>query len=154
MRNEIIGLLFWFLFALYIAVESYRLDLGRFNEPGAGYFPFGAAALLALISLSLLVKTLRKRKLNKTELAVPGERLNWQDLIVTFLCMLAYIWFFNSLGFVLCTFVLMFILILVVGRSTLPISLVAAFLITAASYLLFETLLDADFPRGFLEAFF
>jgi hypothetical protein len=36
------GNLFWLLFSLITCMESYRLSLGSINQPGPGFFPFGA----------------------------------------------------------------------------------------------------------------
>jgi hypothetical protein len=51
---------FWLLFSIYIAFESCRLDLGDWHMPGPGYFSFGAALLLGMMSLLVLIKTLLK----------------------------------------------------------------------------------------------
>lgn len=59
-RLDIYSSAFWLVFSIYIAFESYCLDLGNWHIPGPGYFSFGAALLLGVMSLSVLVKTLLK----------------------------------------------------------------------------------------------
>lgn len=149
-NKDIFSKIFMMLFAIYISIESYRLGLGKWSMPGPGYFPFIAGVVLGTISLSLLVQTLLKASLKSLKLTEPTERLNWQNIILTLSGMLTYVFLINWVGFVLCTFLLMVFLIWAVGRRHWSIALIAAGSITLASYLLFEVLLDAQLPRGFL----
>lgn len=54
--------MFWLVISLVIAVESYRLCVGRLHAPQAGFLPFVASLLLGVLSLSLLFSARRKRK--------------------------------------------------------------------------------------------
>ena len=152
--------LFWLLFAIYISIESYHLGLGRWNMPGAGYFPFMAGVLLGGISFSLLVKALLKVSVGKpslekasTKLNESESPLNWHNIILTLAGMLVYIPLLHWLGFVLSTLLLMVFLIRAVGRQGWFVSIIAALSVTLASYLIFELALDSQLPKGILESF-
>lgn len=149
-RKNLFSVAFWLLFSIYIAIESYRLGLGKWSLPGPGYFPFVTSVLLGMISLSLLVKTLLRSSLGKKEVADLPARLNWQNIVLTLVGMFVYVFLLDWMGFVLCTFFLMIFLILAVGRWRWFVSLIAALSITLVSYLLFEVLLDSHLPKGFL----
>lgn len=155
-RKDFFSTLFWLIFAICIAIESRRLGLGKWSTPGPGYFPFGAGILLGLISLSILIKSLLKPPLKKMPTVVTQleERLNWQSVMLTLTGMLFYVFLFYRLGFILCTFLLIAFFVWVIGRRNWFVSFIAALFTTAASYLLFEILLDAQLPKGVLELFF
>ncbi len=155
-RKDFFSTLFWLIFAICIAIESRRLGLGKWSAPGPGYFPFGAGILLGLISLSISIKSLLKKPFKKTApvLTHPQEHSNWQSLVLTLLAMLFYVFLLNWLGFILCTFLLIAFYVWVIGKHNWFVSFIAALLTTAASYLLFEIVLDAQFPKGVLELFF
>ncbi|MFB3884087.1 MAG: tripartite tricarboxylate transporter TctB family protein [Thermodesulfobacteriota bacterium] len=154
-RRDFFSTFFWLIFAICISIESYRLGLGTWSAPGPGYFPFGAGILLGLISLSILIKSLLRLPLRKKPSNVIHleERPNWQRVILALTGMLFYVFLFYRLGFVLSTFLLIAFFVWVIGRRSWFVSFIAALLTTAASYLLFEILLDAQLPKGILERF-
>lgn len=155
-KKDFFSTLFWLLIAIFIAIESCRLGLGKWSRPGPGYFPFGAGILLGLISLSILIKALLKAPFGKMPTVVTHleERPNWQSVILALIAMLFYVFLFYRLGFVLCTFLLIAFFVWVIGKRNWFVSFIAALFTTAASYLLFEILLDAQLPKGVLEPFF
>ena len=155
-RKDFFSTLLWLIFATVISIESCRLGLGKWSMPGPGYFPFGAGILLGLISLSILIKSLLKVPFKKmaTVLPHPQERPNWQSVVLTLVGMFLYVLLLNRLGFVLCTFLLIAFFVWVIGKRNWFGSFTAALFTTAASYLLFEVLLDAQLPKGILELFF
>jgi hypothetical protein len=63
--------LFFILFSLYVCIESWRLGVGSFFRPGAGFFPFYSGALLGVLSLALALFTFRGK-------AEEGE--SWTDV--------------------------------------------------------------------------
>jgi putative tricarboxylic transport membrane protein len=138
---------FWFLFAIYVSIESYRLGLGNWDMPGPGYFSFGGALLLGIISLSVLIKTLRKWSEQKIPIA-PPERLRWENAILVLGAMLVYVFLFERIGFILCTFLLMLFFLRVVAPQRWFKAIMVAFFVTLGSYLLFKVLLNIQLPKG------
>ena len=154
LKNTIRGLdifsgLFLLLFAIFIAVESYRLGLGEWNNPGAGTFAFGAALLLGIMSLSVFVKGLRKR--SEKEISISdSERLQWQNVVSVLTGMIVYTFIFDKIGFILTTFLLMGFLLRVVTPQHWFVTILIAFFCAVGSYLLFNVLLGAELPKGIL----
>lgn len=155
-RKSVYSSLLFLLFSVYISIESYRLGLGTSRTPGPGIFPFIAGVALGVVSLSLLFGTLLTEPLKKmvAEHGEDSEPMNWQNIFLTLAAMLVYVAIFSWLGFVLSTFLIMIFLVWAVGGARWHVSLVTALSITIASYLLFEIALDAQLPKGVLEALF
>ena len=148
-RLDIYSSGFWLLVSIYIAVESSRLDLGNWHTPGPGYFSFGAALLLGVMSLSVLVKALLKSPKGET-LAVAPEEVHWQNVVLVLASMFFYVLLLNSVGFVLCTFLLLVFFLLGVSRQRFLTAILIASLVTIGSYIVFDILLDAQLPKGIL----
>ena len=62
---------FWLLFSGYICVESFRLPLGSFRDPGPGFLPLLVGILLALVLTSAC--TLRASKPPATQATATSE---------------------------------------------------------------------------------
>jgi len=112
--KDILSALFWLLFAVYIAIESYYFDLGKGSMPGPGYFPFSAALLIGIISLLFLLKTLRKKTSKEIPISLPKGR--WQNVVLSLVTLIVYVFLLNWIGFVFCTFLLGVFFLRVVGQ--------------------------------------
>ena len=130
-----------------VCLKAYQLRLGNISNPGAGLIPFGVAALLFLMSIGLWLKSLLEVKKGYQERQV-FKGIQWGRVVLVLCALLGYGIAFNFLGFHICTFLLMILLLGVVGHLkwwlTITISLVTVF----CSYLIFEAWLGCPFPRG------
>ena len=136
--------LFFILFSLYVCVESWRLGIGGFFRPGAGFFSFYSGALLGVLSVILGFLACRE----KVEKAEP-----WTDLgntVAVSLALLGFALLFTWLGFVVTTFLFIFFLLRAVERRGWLFAAGAALFITAAFYLVFGLWLKAQLPAGIL----
>jgi putative tricarboxylic transport membrane protein len=138
---------FWLLFSIYIAVESYRLGLGNWHDPGPGYFPFGAAMLFVGMSLTVLIGSLNRAPALKTA-AGSGEKTRSGNVIMVLSAMVLYTLLLNSIGFVLCTFLIVVFFVRVVGLKRWTSSILTALCLSIGAYLLFSFFLKAPLPRG------
>lgn len=114
--------------------------------PGPGYFPFGAGLLFGIISLSVMLSAFRK-----VPEEIPRkspEKLQWQNIVLIIVGMLAYILCFNKVGFILCTFLLVVMFIRIVSHWRWVNSIIIALSITLAFHFLFDVLLNAQLPMG------
>ncbi len=147
MKKDIFTSIFWLIFAVYFSIESYRLGLLEGKAVGPGYFPFGCSLFCGIISLYILVKAIRKIS-SKQTLIIAREPLHWQNLASVMVAMLVYILFFNKIGFVLCTFLIVVFFTHVVAKQPWFGSLIIAFVTTLASVVIFKMLLEVPLPRG------
>jgi putative tricarboxylic transport membrane protein len=136
--------LFFVLFSLYVCFESWRLGIGSFFRPGAGFFPFYSGAVLGLLSLILGFLAFR----GKME-----EAESWTDMgntVTVSLAVLGFALLLTWLGFVITTFIFILFLLRAVERRALLFSAGTALFISAAFYVVFALWLKAQFPAGIL----
>lgn len=136
--------LFFSLFSLYVCFESWRLGVGSFFRPGAGFFPFYSGALLGLLSLILGLVAFRG-KVEKAE--------SWTDVgntVTVSLALLGFALLLTWLGFAITTFLFILFLLRAVERRGSLLSAGAALSISAAFYLVFGLWLKAQLPAGIL----
>ena len=144
--------LFLLLFAVATLLGSVRLGLGKTSAPGPGFLPFWGGTVLFLTSLIQFLSNVFS-KTKKTELGLrrglftePG----WRKVLYVILALAVYAFFFESGGFLICTFFLMIFLLALTEARRWPVVLMGSLLITFLSYLLFEKVLMVGFPKGVL----
>src|SRR4030042_2384596 len=59
--------LFCFLFSLFVSYESYKLGLGTLRQPGPGFLFFWTGIVTAILSLTIIVMSLKKRSPGEAE---------------------------------------------------------------------------------------
>ena len=136
----------------YTAYQASNLPIGRLGSPQAGFFPLLLAALLAVLALIILGQSAikgknREKNQVKTTFVEPG---NWKRVIVTLGTLFAFVVFFEFLGFLISTFLLIAFLLWGSGtRKYSEVALVAS-LTSLISYLIFIILLKTPLPSGIL----
>jgi hypothetical protein len=147
---DLFSSLFWFVFSIYVLIESYRLGLGKWDEPGPGYFPLGAALLLGVTALSVMVKAMSK--ISEREVSpVPVEKSRWQKVPMVLFLMLLYSLGLKTMGFVLCTLLLYIFFLKMVMPQPWVKTIAVALSVTLGAYLLFNVFLKAQLPMGILS---
>ena len=126
---------------------AYRLKLGTVREPGAGLIPFGVAALLGLMSMGLSVKSLFEVTKEYQEKQI-FKGIEWGRIVLVLFTLVGYGIAFNSLGFHICTFLLMILFLGVGGRLKWWLAITLSLLITFCAYITFEAWLGCPFPKG------
>ena len=148
MKKEFLAAGFWLLFSAYASVEALRLRLGSGNKPGPGFFPFGAAIAVGIIALSRLVKA--RGEAPSTNMAGGSAASETKKILCAVGGLVAYALFLESLGFLLCTFILIALFLkAVAGRSWLS-TLSFALSVTLTAHLIFNVALRAQLPSGVL----
>jgi putative tricarboxylic transport membrane protein len=144
--------LFLLLFAVATLLGSVILGLGKMGSPGPGFLPFWGGAVLFLTSLiqflTIVFSKTKKIELQSQKgfLAEPG----WRKVIYVMFALAIYTFFFESGGFLICTFFLMIFLLRVIETRRWHIVLIGSLLITLVSYIIFEKGLTAGLPKGVL----
>jgi putative tricarboxylic transport membrane protein len=130
-----------------IAIGSLRYEWGTLDSPGAGFLPFFAGAGMAGFSAVTLLQSLRRGWLPLRE-AWKGAQ--WLRPAIVTACLLLYSAFLRDLGFLISTGILMIYLYRVLEPSGWKETFFAALATTLGFYLVFQTLLHAQLPRGML----
>jgi putative tricarboxylic transport membrane protein len=152
MKKEIIASTFWLIFSCYFAVESYRLGLSMAHRPGPGFFPFIATVGIGLIAASRLIAHLRKNSPDSSaEENLGGE---WGVVAIAIAGIIAYALLLDTLGFLVCTFLLVAFYLKVIATRRWLVSLSFAATVALAAHLFFNTLLKAELPTGLLSGLF
>ena len=142
MSRDLTSSLFWLAFAIFFSIESLtQLKLGTLHQPGPGFFPFWAGVVLGLLSLILLLNSLR----NQERLSLSGLK-SWKLLLVAG-ALLAYLLLLETLGFVTITFLFLFLLLRLEYKGWV-FSAVSALLGALASYAIFQLWLKTQLPTG------
>jgi putative tricarboxylic transport membrane protein len=140
--------LFWLVFALLTCIESYRLKLGVVTKPGPGFFPFGAAFLILILSLIALFQLIGKK--DTPEKAMREEPFRWWNIVIILATIPAYALSLEKIGFLINTFLFISILLKVVEPQTWKTSILWGLITSIAANLVFNVLFQAQIPSGIL----
>ncbi len=143
------SLSFILVLSIFISFGSIPLKLGTLANPGPGFFPFVAGAILGILSLASLIERIFSS-------SGKGEKSSWpakggiRRLIQTSLALIFYVLFLEKAGFILITFCLLTFLFWRVGYQRWHVSFAGGLLFTLFFYFLFRVLLQVPFPKGWL----
>ena len=140
--------LFWLLFSLVICVESYRLKLGTINNPGPGFFPFGAGLIMLILSLVALFQSTAGRK--KVEKTTPQEPVRWWNIVIILAAITAYAFSLEKIGFLINTFFFICLMLKVVEPQTWKTAIIGGLITSIAANLVFNVIFQTHIPRGIL----
>ena len=139
--------IFLMIISVGTCILSYRLGLGDIHNPGAGLIPFGTAAILGLMSIGLCLRGLFEIIKGRQEWEV-FKGVEYSRVILVLFSLLGYGIAFNFLGFRICTFLLMILLLGAVGRLKWWLTLGISLFTTWCAYLIFVVWLGCPFPVG------
>jgi putative tricarboxylic transport membrane protein len=148
-RSDRFSALFFFALAIFICQQSMGIGVGTLHRPGPGLMSFGAGAAIGLLSLAFLIQTFFSKKgpAEAEQDGGPGGTVRTVSICVSlFIYTIAVSW----LGFVLSTLLFVLFLFRTVESESWWRSVMKAFLVTIANYLVFVVWLGVNLPRGFL----
>ncbi len=144
-RHDLITSTVGFFAGLFVILYAVQYDLGTADMLGPGFMPF----LSGILICSFATITFLKAYLDKS-----GERkevwgnIRFRKLIFVLFMLFFYTLLIERVGFILCTFFLIVFLIRFVDPQTWLTSLLGGGLSSILLYLLFETWLKAQLPKG------
>ncbi len=144
MRRNKGAIVFWLVFGLLIAEESWRLKLGTFRKPDSGLFPFLIGLLIATFSVIALAQGRSKEPEKEQE----RDKLNYRNMVLCILSLYAYALLFEWLGFIPSTFLLIVFFLKFIEQKGWILVITASSLASVVSYAFFELWLRAALPKG------
>jgi len=138
--------LLWLALAFYIGIESLRLPLGSWRDPGPGFLPLGAGIGLAILSLTVFSQA-RFRTEGRTRKGWYSQE-RWKSLLVILGVLFGYALFLDFLGFLVSTFLLLVMLFRFVEPQRWIVAIGGSALASIASYIVFEVWLKTQLPKG------
>lgn len=155
-RGEAVLGAFCVAFFSYMFYEAVKLHgVGRFGEVGSGFWPMLSLGVAVILSLCWLVSTLaasageKGRSAEKSTpetIAEAGSRR--KKVAFSILSILGYIVIMPWIGFVLSTFLFIPVFALGLGERRKMVLIIAPFLITAITVLVFAKFITISFPKG------
>jgi len=142
--------LFWLIFSVCVSYESYRLGLGTLHQPGPGFLFFWTGIVTALLSLIVVLTSLKKRSPEEGQEPLSGKR-NVTKIVLVLLSLFLYALLMERLGFLIVTLLFFIFLLGVIERKRWSFAVLVSLIVTALSYLVFETGLQSQLPKGLLE---
>lgn len=131
---------------LYLVYEALNLKFGTFRRPGPGFYPTVLALLLAGTSGTVFFRSLRSRD----GLLPVSFGARTVDIGITIGAIIAYAAVLEAGGFLLCTFALVLLLLVGIGKVAWLRATVVALVGTVGFYVIF-TQLGIPLPKGILE---
>ena len=124
-----------------------KYKLSHFGSPGAGFFPFLFGLVLIGFSTILLISSIPEFK-KPSEKFFP-QKDSFRKILMAVMALLVYILVLPHSGFLLITFLFIVFTLRFIEPAKWTSTLLAAFLTTAISFVLFELWLGVQLPRGF-----
>jgi putative tricarboxylic transport membrane protein len=149
MRKEEGSSLVWLGLAVLICIGSLRLSLGSFKNPGPGFFPFIAGAVVGVLAIAIYIQA-RRTAASAKQTAQPlwTNPGGVKKIVLTTIALLVYAACMNYFGFLVSTFIFFVFLLRTIEPQRWGLVLVESLLASGVSYLIFEIWLKAQLPRG------
>lgn len=147
MNWDILASIIFAIFSILMALQSTGYGLGKFGDPGAGFFPFFSSICIGILSLANLASQLRRSGTQKNLELRMGPF--WQKAFYSIGFSLLYVsilW--DRLGYIISTTLWLVIIFRVGGIKSWKKNLTITIVIAITSYLLFEKLGDCNLPKG------
>ncbi len=150
MNAERVGSVFWLAFGLVSIYGSSLLGLGTMREPGSGFLPFLAGCFICVMAVSVLAYSFAQKGAAHVKLGAVWDGVNWHRPLIISVLILGFILVLEKIGFILSSFLLIFILLKSVERFSWGKAILIPLLTMGCTYLLFDVFLKATLPKGFL----
>ncbi len=149
-KTFFISNLVWIGFAAIVCFGGLKLGFGSFHQPQAGFMPFLSGLVLGLLALvDLISGVLNHWKGEKADREI-WANIHWGKLLLTLVILFIYTVFFNTLGFIIATVLLLLFLYRVMEPRPWWVVVVASIITTGLFYVGFKIGLESQLPGGFL----
>jgi hypothetical protein len=149
--GDLASSLFWLVLSVAAFIGGYQMGAGTVRVPDGGFMPLVASALLGVLSLVLLVKTIFGKQENGK---AGASALFGKKALMVLIAVICYSIIMPRLGYLIGTFLLMTFLYWLLEQNGIRgflRGMVLSLLTTTLSYYLFAVLLNCSFPAGILN---
>ena len=145
--------LFWLIFSALVSYESHKLGLGSLHQPGPGFLFFWTGIVTAILSLIVVWISLKKPSPGEAQEPVLGKggKGHVSKIVLVLLALLLYALLMEPLGFLIVTLLFFLFLLGVVEKKRWFFAVLVSLIVTTVSYLVFETGLQSQLPKGLLD---
>jgi len=148
-KLEKIACFFWMSMGAFLAIGSLQFKVGTLSEPGPGFLPLWSGILLCAAAIVHFWQLLKQN--SDAEKAVPfWTEVHWQRGAWVVGGLVTYTFTVDYLGFLLATFLLMFILFSLYDRKRWGLAVGGSLAVITVTYVVFCVWLKVQFPMGIL----
>jgi len=145
---ELWGGAIWFAISLFVLEQGRRLGLGSVNAPGMGFMMFWLGIVMAALSLGIAVQAIKHEGPSVRAL---WAETRWVKTLIVIVAFGLYAFAFSSLGFLVSTIPLMFVLLRAIDPVRWTIAIPLAFGAPILIWWVLKALLQIQLPNGVFE---
>lgn len=145
-RDVNAGLFLLIFIAAPLCYGSVRLGIGTAHKPGPGFLPFFTGLILALMSVVLIVYSMKNAGIHDKK----AFFISWGAVLITAALILTGI-FIEKVGFFICAFLISTIVLRINGVKNWPLVILFSFSTCVVFYLFFNLFLSVRLPLGILQ---
>ena len=150
MNAERIGGFFWLLFGCAAMYGGWGLGLGNMQESGSGFLTFVAGAFVSLMALIVIVQSFRGDPAAQVRVSDLWKGVMWWRAIAITGLILLFIISFETIGFFVCSFLLLVIIMRWLEGLAWMTCLLIPTIATVTTYVVFKTMMKISLPAGIL----
>lgn len=124
---------------------SLNYDLGNLGDPGPGMWPGIGSAVMVVGSVTILLPGR-----DSLDEYVPYTR-NIRYIAYALLVAVGWLFLTQYVGLIIATFSFFYVWLTFIGRESQKVAIIIGAVSAITVYILFDVLLRAPFPEGFLE---
>ena len=148
MNAERVGSLFWLLFGAAAVYGALDLGIGTMGAPGSGFLTCVAGSFVALMALLIFIQSFKGDPAAQIRVADLWAGCNWWRAVAISLLIILFIIAFETLGFFLCSFILLLIIMRWLEGLSWKTSILIPIISIGCTYVLFKTILKISLPAG------
>jgi putative tricarboxylic transport membrane protein len=149
-RADRISGIFWLCFAVLTIIQSYHLGLGTLHKPGPGFLFFWVNLILVILSLIVLIRAWVGKREEGPQPAIFGGQ-NVSKIAFVLISLFLYAILMEPVGFILITLLFFLFILKIIEKKRWFYTVFVSVVVTVISYLIFETWLQSQLPKGLLE---
>jgi hypothetical protein len=148
LNAERVGSLFWLLFGAAAVYGALDLGIGTMGAPGSGFLTCVAGSFVALMALLIFIQSFKGDPAAQIRVADLWAGCNWWRAVAISLLIILFILAFETLGFFLCSFILLLIIMRWLEGLSWKTSILIPIISIGCTYVLFKTILKISLPAG------
>jgi hypothetical protein len=148
LNAERVGSLFWLLFGAAAVYGALDLGIGTMGAPGSGFLTCVAGSFVALMALLIFIQSFKGDPAAQIRVADLWAGCNWWRAVAISLLIILFIIAFETLGFFLCSFILLLIIMRWLEGLSWKTSILIPIISIGCTYVLFKTILKISLPAG------
>ena len=147
-NSELWGGLIGLALGGFVIWSGLKLKLGTINDPGSGYVLFYTGILMCLFSATIIIAALTE---GGPTFGSRWRDVRWTKPVIVIVCLAAFAFALNPLGFLLSSIPLMLLLLRLIDPVRWSLAIPIALLVPLGMWWILKRLLLIQLPSGMFE---